>query len=261
MSGKSGAFTFEPIGVVHSPFVEKIDAPRQAQAALDVDATIELFAGRDLEHALEDLATWERLWVIFVFHRVEGWRPKVLPPRSDRRRGVLSTRSPHRPNPIGLSAVRLVGVEGLIVRVRDIDILDGSPVLDLKPYVPYADAFPEAGSGWLEKARDPLPDYEVTWSDEARAQAAWLAGRGIDLAGVVETALALGPTPNAYRRIKRIDQGHELAVKAWRARFDVAGKVVRVRALASGYRPRDLATNDDAALDVHRAFEAAFPAR
>ena len=257
----TSGITFEPIGVVRSPFVEKVDAPRQAQAAIDVEATIELFPGRDLEHAIEDLATWERLWVVFVFHRVEGWRPKVLPPRSDRRRGVLATRSPHRPNPIGLSAVRLVGVEGLNVRVRDIDILDGSPVLDLKPYVPYADAFPDAGSGWLETARDPLPAYEVTWSDEARAQAAWLAERGIDLAAAVERALALGPTPNAYRRIKRTDDGHELAMKEWRARFEVAGRVVRVRGLASGYPPRDLATDESAALDVHRAFVAAFPAR
>jgi tRNA-Thr(GGU) m(6)t(6)A37 methyltransferase TsaA len=257
----TGAITFEPIGIVHSPFVEKVDAPRQAQAAIDVEATIELFPGRDLEHAIEDLATWDRLWVVFVFHRVEGWRPKVLPPRSDRRRGVLATRSPHRPNPIGLSAVRLVGVDGLNVRVRDVDILDGSPVLDLKPYVPYADAFPDAGSGWLETARDPLPAYDVTWSDEARAHAAWLAERGIDLAATVERALALGPTPNAYRRIKKLADGHELGMKEWRARFEVAGKVVRVRGLASGYRPRDLATNEDAALDVHRAFVAAFPAR
>jgi len=261
--GKDGraAVTFEPIGVVRSPFVEKADAPRQAQtqAGAGVEATIELFSGRDLEHAVEDLATWDRLWVIFVFHQAEGWRPKVLPPRSDRRRGVLATRSPHRPNPIGLSAVRLVGVEGLNVRVRDLDILDGSPVLDLKPYVPYADAFPDAGSGWLDAARDPIPDHEVTWSDEAGAQRAWLLERGIDVGTVIERALALGPQPNAYRRIRRVGDGHELAVKEWRARFEVAGKVVRVRGLVTGYRPRELALNADEALDVHRAFVAAFP--
>ncbi len=259
----AAAFTFEPIGVVRSPFTEKVDAPRQAQTAAgaDVEATIELFPGRDLEHAVEDLAAWDRLWVIFVFHRTEGWRPKVLPPRSDRRRGVLATRSPHRPNPIGLSAVRLVAVEGLTVRVRDIDILDGSPVLDLKPYVPYADAFPDAGSGWLDTARDPIPDYEVTWSNEAQAHSTWLAARGVDLAPVIERALALGPLPNAYRRIKRLADGYELAVKEWRARFDVAGKTVRVKGLVTGYRPRELAMNDDAALDLHRQFVAAFPAR
>src|SRR5271167_4134636 len=105
------SITFEPIGVVHTPFKEKVSAPRQSIAAENVEGTIELFPGRSLEHALEDIGSWERLWVVFVFHRAEGWRPKVLPPRSTKRRGVLATRSPHRPNPIGLSAVRLVGVD------------------------------------------------------------------------------------------------------------------------------------------------------
>ncbi len=255
------SFTFDPIGVVRSPFTEKVDAPRQAQAGAGVEATIELFPGRGFEDALSDLSSWERIWVIFVFDRVENWRAKVLPPRSSRRRGVLATRSPHRPNPIGLSAVRLVAVEGLVVRVRDVDILDGSPVLDLKPYVPYADAFPDAGSGWLEAPRDPVPEHAVAWSDLARAQAAWLAERGHDVGAAVARALALGVTPSAYRRIRRVDGILELAAKEWRARFRVEGDTARVESLRSGYRPRELATNEDAALDVHREFTAAFAGR
>ena len=105
------------------------------------------------------------------------WRPKVLPPRSaGKRRGVFSTRSPHRPNPIGLSVVRLEEVRGLVLHVRDVDMIDGSPVLDLKPYVPYADAFPgrahrvalaaRAGARADRKGgrRDPEPGFVVTWS-------------------------------------------------------------------------------------------------
>jgi len=254
--------TFEPIGVVHSPFKEKVAAPRQAPAAAGVEATIELFPGRGFEHALEDLAGWERIWVVFVFHLVKGWRAKVLPPRSERRRGLFATRSPHRPNPIGLSAVRLVGVEGLRVRIRDVDLLDGSPVLDLKPYVAYADAFPEGGAGWLDPVADPGPSYEVAWSDDARAQAAWLAERGVPLAASVEAALALGPRPNAYRRIRRRASGPqlELAVKDWRVWFEATGSQIRVHSIHTGYRPRELALNDAPALDVARAFVAAFPA-
>jgi tRNA-Thr(GGU) m(6)t(6)A37 methyltransferase TsaA len=252
------AFTFEAIGVVRSPFTEKATAPRQAAAARDVEATIELTPGRDLEHALDDLTSWDRIWVLFVFDRAEGWRPKVLPPRSAVRRGVLATRSPHRPNPIGISAVRLVGVEGLVVRVRDCDILDGTPVLDLKPYVPYADAFPDASSGWLESPSDPIASYRVTWTEEARAQAAWLAARGVDLEAKVDRALALGPAPNAYRRIKKDEAGAVLAVKEWRVRFESAGDVVTVRAIRSGYRPKDLALSTEPAVDLHRAFVAAF---
>jgi tRNA-Thr(GGU) m(6)t(6)A37 methyltransferase TsaA len=261
LQGVLKPLVFEPIGVVHSPFLEKASAPRQATLAADVEGTIELFPGRSLEHALEDLETWERIWVVFAFHRAEGWRPKVLPPRSAKRRGVLATRSPHRPNPIGISAVRLVGVDGLTVRVRDLDILDGTPVLDLKPYVPYADAFPDAGSGWLERAADPIAPTVVRWSDEARAQSEWLAERGTALRGPVETALSLGPEPNAYRRIRRVSESadeRELAVKDWRVRFCAKETGILVVSIRTGYRPRELALGDSPPLDLARAFAAAF---
>lgn len=255
------SFTFEPIGVVHSPFSEKASAPRQAAAATGVEGSITLFPGRSLEHALEDLETWERIWILFVFDRVEGWRPKVRPPRSEKRRGVLATRSPHRPNPIGLSSVRLVGVDGLTIRVRDLDILDGTPVLDLKPYVPYADAFPDAGSGWLAQVADPVPPTPVRWQDDARAQVHWLEERGVALEGAIESALALGAAPNAYRRIRRVGDTPdelELAVKEWRVRFRAVEGAVLVLAIRTGYRPRELAQGDSPPIALARAFGAAF---
>src|SRR6185437_11868823 len=91
---------------------------------------------------ISGLAGFERIWLLFVFHRSEGWKPLVRPPRGGGKRGVLATRSPHRPNAIGLSAVELVAVEERALRVRGVDLLDGTPILDIKPYVPYADAFP-----------------------------------------------------------------------------------------------------------------------
>ena len=266
--------TFTPIGVVRTPFLDRVSAPRQAAAGLGVKGTIELDPGRDFEHALEDLEGWDRLWVIFCFHLNEGWRPKVLPPRSaQKRRGVFSTRSPHRPNPIGLSVVRLTAVRGLVLDVEDLDIVDGSPVLDLKPYVPYADAFPDARTGWLESltpgadvarssesARDPDPGFEVAWSALATAQAAWLQHEhGIDLISRVNAVLTLGPQPHPYRRIKADGPGFRLAVKDWRARFRVEGRVVTVDSLGSGYRPAELATSSDPAVLVQRAFVARFP--
>jgi tRNA-Thr(GGU) m(6)t(6)A37 methyltransferase TsaA len=255
------SFTFEPIGIVHSPFSEKASAPRQAATAAGVEGTITLFPGRSLEHAVEDLETWERIWVLFVFDRAEGWRPKVRPPRSEKRRGVLATRSPHRPNPIGLSSVRLVGIDGLTIRVRDLDILDGTPVLDLKPYVPYADAFPDAGSGWLAQVADPVPKAPVRWSDEARAQAHWLQEQGVALQGVIESALAVGTAPNAYRRIRRVADTKdelELAVKEWRVRFRAAEGAVLVLSIRTGYRPRELALDNYPPIALARAFSAAF---
>ena len=93
----------------------------------------------------------ERLWVLSHLHLNTGWNAKVMPPRGERKkRGLFATRSPHRPNNIGLTAVRLVGVEGFTLHVEEIDLLDGTPVLDIKPYVPYADAFPGAHAGWID---------------------------------------------------------------------------------------------------------------
>jgi tRNA-Thr(GGU) m(6)t(6)A37 methyltransferase TsaA len=250
-------YPFEPIGFVRSPYTERMAAPRQAPGG--DPGRIELLPGHGFEDALEGLDTFDYAWVLFVFHQnVEqrrGWSPKVQPPRSNEKYGVFATRSPHRPNPIGLSCVRIDRVEGLVVHVRELDLLDGTPVLDIKPYVPYADARPDANSGWLEP-RDPAPAWTVTFSDDALAQLAWLEVRGVVLRAAIEQALALGPQPHAYRRIRRQGAGYRLALKEWRIDFAVDARVITVRTIASGYRPRQLATN--AALAVHRDFAAAF---
>ena len=253
-------YSFDPIGVVHSPFAERAAAPRQASVAPDAVGSIELYAGRGYEDALDGLAAWDYAWVIFVFHKnveeARGWRPKVLPPRSDAKRGVFATRSPHRPNPIGLSAVKIERVDGLLVHVRHLDVLDGSPVLDLKPYVAYADAYPDARAGWLE-ATDPLAAWEVAFAEAALERLAWLAASGVDLRGSIEAALALGPQPHAYRRIRPHGAGSRLALKEWRVDFVAEGRRIVVTSVLTGYRPKQLAS--DAAPEVHRAFSARFP--
>jgi tRNA-Thr(GGU) m(6)t(6)A37 methyltransferase TsaA len=250
---------FEPIGVVHSPFTERVEAPRQATAAREVVGSIELFAGRGFEDALEGLDAWEYAWVLFVFHRnveqARGWKPKVLPPRAEAKVGVFATRSPHRPNPIGMSAVRIERVEGLHVHVKELDLLDGTPVLDIKPYVPYADAHPDARSGWLE-VQDPRPRWSVTFSPGAEEQLAWLQGYGVDLRAGIESVLALGPQPHAYRRIRRHGDGMRLAMKEWRVDFVVSERRILVRGVRSGYRPSQLAT--EPALELHRSYEGRF---
>ena len=139
--------TLEPIGYVRSSLTTKVEAARQPRVGTDTRARIELLPGHNFEHALEDLASWELIWVIFWFHLNSGWRPKVLPPRSKTgRKGVFATRSPHRPNPIGISVVPLERIDGLTLHIRDADLLDGTPVLDLKPYIAYSDAHPTAGT-------------------------------------------------------------------------------------------------------------------
>lgn len=256
------AYAVVPIGFVRSPFVEKVEAPRQAVAegGAGVLGRIELLA--EHEHALADLDGFDRIWVLFWFHEAHGARAKVLPPRSDRKRGLFATRSPHRPNPIGMSAVRLVRVEGLVLHVRDMDLIDGTPVLDIKPYLPYADAFPDAKAGWVAAA-DPRPSWTVRLSPEAEQQLGWLAAEGltVDLRARIHEALALGPQPHPYRRIKKNESGElVLAVKEWRARFTVSvdDATITVDLLRSGFRPRELARGDDPALALHRAFVGRF---
>lgn len=144
---------------MHSPYKERFGTPRQPTVTEQVledralDATIELLPGHNFEQALKDLAGFDFIWVVAWLHLNEHWKPTVVPPRGPKvRRGLFATRSPHRPNPIGLSALRLIKVEGRVLHVRGIDLLDGTPVLDIKPYVTYADAFPDARRGWLEEA-------------------------------------------------------------------------------------------------------------
>ena len=262
--GESAAPTeliVRPIGYVRSPFADRVSTPRQPAAARGVIGTIELLPGSDFEHALCDLEDWTHIWVLFWFHLNEGWRPKVLPPRSTKRRGVFATRAPYRPNPIGLSVLALEAVRGLTLHVRDIDLIDGTPVLDIKPYVPFTDVVPSANTGWLETP-DPGPQYEVVWSPLAEEQARFLLDSfAIDLATQVNQILALGYEPHPYRRIRKREQGYRLAVKDWRVDFDVEGTRIRVATIVTGYREKQLENEGDPAIAPHRAFAHRFGAR
>ncbi len=259
----------EPIGYARTALQTRVEAARQPRAALGTPGRIELLPGCHFEHALEDLAGWEYLWVIFWFHLNPSWRPKVLPPRSTSgRKGVFSTRSPHRPNPLGLSAVRLERIEGLTLHVLDVDLVDGTPVLDLKPYVPYTDAHPDARSGWLDDraaARagdsapgDPVSPFAVKVDPGVLDRAAWIEARtGLALLERIRTTLAIGPEPHPYRRIRPEGGALVLAVKEWRIRFAVAGREVQVTGLHSGYRSSQLDTprsGEDPQLPLHREF-------
>jgi tRNA (adenine37-N6)-methyltransferase len=262
------ALSVRPIGYMRTSHATKVEAPRQP-AASDAAGVIELLPGPDLQHAIEDLAGWERIWVIFWFDRNQGWRPKVLPPRSTTgRKGVLATRSPHRPNPLGLSVLRLVRIDGARLHVQDVDLLDGTPILDIKPYVAYTDAFPDSASGWLAQP-DPRPDHIVTFTDRATTQLAWIAQHSpLPLRERIEGTLRLGPQPHPYRRIRRGKGGDMvLAVQDWRVEFRACGQTIEVVGLRSGYKASQLESTGtvqpDAApaataLLLHREFRDRF---
>ena len=145
--------SYVPIGVVRSPYSMLDGMPLQTVAAPEVEATVEL--EERVRGALLDLDGFSHLWLLVHLHRVDGWTPEVLPFLDDARpRGVLATRSPRHPNPIGLSLVELVAVAPGALRIRGVDLLDGTPVLDVKPYVPLFDARDGARTGWFAAAAE-----------------------------------------------------------------------------------------------------------
>ncbi len=136
-----------PIGVVHSCYTEKFGIPRQPGLVDKARATIELFSPYNRAEMVRKLESFSHIWVHFLFHDAvaEGWRPTVRPPGlgGQKRVGVFASRSPHRPNHLGISAVKLIGIkrvgQRLLLEVGGGDFLHGSPVFDLKPYIPYSD--------------------------------------------------------------------------------------------------------------------------
>ncbi len=138
------------IGWARTPWTLREQAPFQPVAAPESEGVIEI--APEYRAALADVASFGRIWLIFLFHRSSGWGPKVRVPRGGPKRGVLATRAPNRPSQIGLTNVAVVSVDEAagLVRVRGLDLLDDTPILDIKPYLPMVDSWPDAGHGWLE---------------------------------------------------------------------------------------------------------------
>lgn len=138
----------EPIGVIRTPFVRQQRTPIQPSTAGGAVGRVEVLPM--YEAALRDLGGFARIWLVYAFDRAKPWRPQVVPYRDTVPRGLFSTRAPTRPNPLGMSVVRLVSVEGAVLHVQGVDMLDQTPLLDIKPYVPEFDAHPDSRAGWLE---------------------------------------------------------------------------------------------------------------
>ena len=142
---------YHPIGTIHSPFVEVAGMPIQPSGAAGVLGWIEILPR--YAQGLSDLDGFSHIILLYHFHRVHEMRLQVLPFLDSEPRGLFATRAPTRPNPIGLSVVKLVSVQENVLHIENVDILDGTPLLDLKPYVPQFDVHPADRTGWLEQAQ------------------------------------------------------------------------------------------------------------
>ncbi len=139
------------IGTIHSPFKDTAGVPIQPAFAKDIEGTVQLLP--KYEEALADLNGFERIWLVYWFDRAAPFKPVVKPFMDDRTHGLFATRAPARPNPIGLSCVKLLSVEGTTLRVGGIDVLDGTPLLDIKPYANRFDHFEVTHCGWLDNVQ------------------------------------------------------------------------------------------------------------
>lgn len=259
--------TLTPIGVFHCDARYPYDLPRQPAHAKEFEnfGYVELFRNQGFEQAVEDLEGFSHVWLVFLFDRNAHWTPKVLPPRGSRNVGVFSTRAPYRPNPIGMSVVELdnVSTKPLRVNIRHHDLLNHTPILDIKPYIP-ADRIADARFGWLETAAkentysvdfDPLVYDRQAFIDQyCDVPCLWI---------FLREQLSCDPLRAARKRITDLGDGrYMIAYRTWRAIFgiDETQKHVTVYDITSGYTAEAL--NDPADpyddKDAHRAYVAKY---
>ena len=226
----------EPIARVRSPFHEKFGVPRQPGLAPHAVGEVRLLPPFDDPAMLGGLDGFSHVWLTFVFDRCvgQGWRPRVRPPRlgGNREVGVWASRSPFRPNFLGLSAVRLLSVVAEpepLLRVAGIDLLDGTPVVDIKPYLPYADAIAGASGGFAPQA--PAPQVPVTFAARAETALGRLA-EPADIRALVTEVLVLDPRP-AYRSGPEPDRTYGMHLAGLNVRWRVTDQGIRVEEIAA----------------------------
>ncbi|MBA3010169.1 MAG: tRNA (N6-threonylcarbamoyladenosine(37)-N6)-methyltransferase TrmO [Proteobacteria bacterium] len=194
-------YPFKPIGILHTCFKEKFGIPRQMNLVKQAPATLVFLPEFAREEAVRELSGFSHIWLLFVFHKAvtKNWPVMVRPPRlgGNKRVGVFASRSPFRPNPIGMSAVRLKAVEitdkGPVLHLIGVDILDKTPVLDIKPYLPYSDIIDHATGGFAPAP--PEPGFRINFSDKALAQCTALENTLPDLKSIITQVLENDPRP------------------------------------------------------------------
>jgi tRNA (adenine37-N6)-methyltransferase len=229
----------EPIGIIRSCFKEKFGIPRQPGLVREARARLELLPPFDRPEAVRGLAGFSHIWIIFIFHanRLGTWKPTVRPPRlgGNRRIGVFASRSGFRPNPVGISAVELTALrfpdDRAVLDIRGGDLLDGTPVVDIKPYLPYADSRPAACAGYAPTP----PDAQLPVIFSSGAQAAcrrYRPGDGTDLQALISALLQADPRP-AYHRTHTDGRGYGFRIFDLDVRWRLQDAAIVVEAIVA----------------------------
>jgi len=211
-----GGCTLTPIGRIHSCFSEKFGIPRQPGLASEARATLEILPPFDRREMFKGLESFSHIWVHFIFHEIcaEGWKNTIRPPGLGGRTrvGVFASRSPHRPNFLGLSVVRLLALRfengKILLDLGGIDLLDQTPVVDIKPYLPYSDRIAEATGGYAMTLPAPVA---VSFSEEVVAfGVAYRNEQGRDLLRLIGQILEQDPRPASQK-----EAGREFGMRLW----------------------------------------------
>ena len=239
---------YQTIGLMKTCFQEKFGVPRQSMMVTEARGILKLNPDPLYRDALRHLETFSHIWIVFLFHDHLGmqWRPTIAPPRIDApaKVGVFASRSPHRPNPIGLSVVRLEKIDfdakgGIEIEVSGVDLLNGTPVIDIKPYVPYADSFPDANAGWTDTK---IPRYPVTFSEQSLEQIQSLNSKyqhfsKNGLKALIEQMLSFDPRPTSQRASLPLEnpeqEGHPFAFRMldFDVKWEIRNKGIFVKEL------------------------------
>ncbi|PID28740.1 MAG: tRNA (N6-threonylcarbamoyladenosine(37)-N6)-methyltransferase TrmO [Candidatus Cloacimonadota bacterium] len=250
---------FTPIGSLISNDKDKADLPRQPIFS-NSKAVIRLNKGCNFEEGLKDLEGFERLWVIFHFDKNSSWKPLVDPPINcdGKKKGVFSTRSPYRPNGIGISVVNILKIDGLDIHIEKSDMIDGTPILDIKPYIPRSDSFPQSRFGWVESAES--NKFTIKFTGDVESKIAFLEKRGIFLKNRIFTQLEYDPFNSKKKRVERSGSQYILKIGTWRVCFGNIEKEIFISDIGSGYTKSEICDDSDkyGDKDIHKDFLDSF---
>ncbi|HKM97487.1 MAG TPA: tRNA (N6-threonylcarbamoyladenosine(37)-N6)-methyltransferase TrmO [Buttiauxella sp.] len=230
------AYSFEQIGVIRSPYKEKFAVPRQPGLVADGGGELHFLPPYNVADAVRGLEGFSHLWLLFVFHQTMdgGWRPTVRPPRlgGNARMGVFATRSTFRPNPIGMSLVELKGIrcqkDQVILQLGSLDLVDATPIVDIKPYLPFAEAVPQALAGYAQNA--PVADMPVYFTAEVQQQLLQLEKQYPHIERFISQVLAQDPRP-AYRKGEDVGKTYAVLLLDFNVRWRVTEQGSEVFAL------------------------------
>ncbi|WP_233070656.1 tRNA (N6-threonylcarbamoyladenosine(37)-N6)-methyltransferase TrmO [Motilimonas eburnea] len=227
------SISLSEIGLVESPYRQKFGIPRQPGLAPAAKGRIKLLGEVNSPDAFKSIEQYSHLWLIFVFHETmaQGWKPLVRPPRlgGNVKAGVFATRSTFRPNPLGLSVVKNEGIEiikrQVYLNISELDLLDGTPIVDIKPYLPFADALPHASSDFAPTP--PSTQVEVHFAELAKQQLSIIEVRYPKLQVLIEQVLLQDPRP-AYKRNKADDKVYAVSLYEFNIRWQVNHHIITV---------------------------------